>query len=61
MEFNATEWYLGKVIKGMKKRNVSLVCSDLPELAKLPPSMDVVTAPLAYIRLNGRNKEMWGV
>ena len=59
VEFNAAEWFSGKVIEGMKKRCVSLVCSDLPELAKLPPSMDVVTAPLAYIRLNGRNNEMW--
>jgi len=49
----------GNVIEGMKKRCVSLVCSDLPEVAKLPLSMDVVTSPLAYIRLNGRNSEMW--
>jgi len=55
VEFNAAEWYSGKVIEGMKKRCVSLVCLDLTELAKLPSSMDLVTAPLAYIRLNGRN------
>jgi len=35
------------------------VSLDMPELPKLPPSMDVVTAPLAYIRLHGRNNEAW--
>jgi uncharacterized protein YecE (DUF72 family) len=38
---------------------VPLVSLDMPELPKLPPQMDVVTATLAYIRLHGRNKEAW--
>jgi uncharacterized protein YecE (DUF72 family) len=59
VEFRTADWYTGKVIEGMKSRNVPLVSLDLPELPKLPPLMDVVTAPLAYIRLHGRNKEAW--
>ncbi|MDR0472379.1 MAG: DUF72 domain-containing protein [Treponema sp.] len=59
VEFRKTDWYTGKVIDGMKNRNVPLVSLDMPELPKLPPQMDVVTAPLAYIRLHGRNKEAW--
>ena len=41
------------------EREAALVALDLPELRGLPPTMDVVTAPLAYIRLHGRNKETW--
>jgi uncharacterized protein YecE (DUF72 family) len=59
VEFRTVDWFTGKVIDGMKAREVPLVSLDLPELAKLPPTMDVVTAPLAYIRLHGRNKEAW--
>ena len=59
VEFRKADWYSGKVIDGMKSREVSLVSLDMPELPKLPPSMDVVTAPVAYIRLHGRNSEAW--
>jgi uncharacterized protein YecE (DUF72 family) len=57
VEFRKVDWFAGKVIEGMKSRNVPLVSLDMPELPKLPPLMDVVTAPVAYIRLHGRNKE----
>ena len=59
VEFRKSDWYSAKVIEALKSRNVALVSLDLPELPKLPPIMDVVTAPLAYIRLHGRNKEAW--
>jgi len=59
VEFRKADWYSGRVIDSMKERNVPLVSLDMPELPKLPPQMDVVTAPLAYIRLHGRNKEAW--
>jgi uncharacterized protein YecE (DUF72 family) len=56
VEFRKADWYNGKVIESMKSRAISL---DMPDLPKLPPQMDVVTSPLAYIRLHGRNKEAW--
>jgi len=59
VEFRKSDWYTGKVIEGMKSRNVPLVSLDMPDLPKLPPLMDVVTSPIAYIRLYGRNKEAW--
>jgi hypothetical protein len=49
----------GKVIEGMRSRNIPLVSLDMPALPKLPPQMEVITAPLAYIRLHGRNSEVW--
>ena len=59
VEFRTSDWYTGRLLEGMKSRGVPLVSLDLPELPKLPPAMDVVTAPVAYIRLHGRNKEAW--
>ena len=59
VEFRKADWYAAKVIEGMKNREVPLVSLDMPALPKLPPAMDVVTAPLAYIRLHGRNSEAW--
>ncbi|AEF82602.1 DUF72 domain-containing protein [Leadbettera azotonutricia] len=59
VEFRNNEWFNDKLIEGMKKRGISLVSLDMPELAHLPPSMDLVTAPVSYIRLHGRNKDAW--
>ncbi|GHV68016.1 hypothetical protein AGMMS49928_06420 [Spirochaetia bacterium] len=59
VEFRTADWYTGRVIEALQKRGVPLVSLDMPELKGLPPLMDVVTGPTAYIRLHGRNKEAW--
>jgi len=59
VEFRNAEWVNNRVIDGLKERRVALVGLDMPELKGLPPTMDVVTSPLAYFRLHGRNKETW--
>ena len=59
VEFRNAEWLNTRVIDGLKERAVALVGLDMPDLEKLPPKMDVVTAPFAYFRLHGRNKEAW--
>ncbi|MFP3043372.1 DUF72 domain-containing protein [Treponema primitia] len=59
VEFRVAEWYHAKVIEGMRKQGAALVSLDMPDLAKLPPTMDVVTAPFAYVRLHGRNTGAW--
>ena len=59
VEFRNAEWINNRVIDGLKERRVALVGLDMPELKGLPPTMDVVTSPLAYFRLHGRNKETW--
>ena len=59
VEFRNAEWHNNRVIDGLKERGAALVGLDLPALKGLPPTMDVVTAPLAYFRLHGRNKEAW--
>ena len=59
VEFRNSDWFTDKVFDGLKERAVTLVGLDMPDLVNLPPKLDVVTAPLAYFRLHGRNKETW--
>jgi len=59
VEFRNTEWLNNRVLDGLKERGTALVGLDMPDLQGLPPTTDVVTAPLAYFRLHGRNKETW--
>jgi len=59
VEFHDHAWYNNRVFDALRKRSVAVVSMDLPELAGLPPVIDLVTAPLAYIRLHGRNARAW--
>jgi len=59
VEYGNADWINPKLINGMKERKIVLVSNGLSDLEKVPSTVDVVTAPLAYIRLNGRNTEQW--
>ena len=59
VEFRNTEWLNNRVLDGLKERGSALVSLDMPDLKGLPATTDLVTAPLAYFRLHGRNKETW--
>jgi uncharacterized protein YecE (DUF72 family) len=59
VEFRNAEWINKRVIDGLRQRNAALVSLDMPKLKGLPPSLDTVTAPLAYLRFHGRNGETW--
>jgi uncharacterized protein YecE (DUF72 family) len=59
VEFRNADWCNNRVIEGLRKRGASFVILDEPELTGLPPKMDVVTAPLVFMRLHGRNGEAW--
>jgi uncharacterized protein YecE (DUF72 family) len=59
VEFRNHEWYNNRVLDAFRARRVSIASLDLPALKGLPPVMDVVTSPLAYIRFHGRNGESW--
>ena len=59
VEFRTIDWYIERVIDELKNRSVPLVIVDMPDLKGLPSTLDTVTAPLAYIRLHGRNKGAW--
>ncbi|AEJ19556.1 DUF72 domain-containing protein [Gracilinema caldarium] len=59
VEFRNSQWFNNRVIEGFRQRSICLVSLDMPSLKGLPPLMDVVTAPFAYLRLHGRNGETW--
>ncbi|MFP3041621.1 DUF72 domain-containing protein [Treponema primitia] len=59
VEFRNAEWINNRVIDALRNRNAALVSLDMPELKGLPPALDTVTAPLAYLRFHGRNGETW--
>jgi uncharacterized protein YecE (DUF72 family) len=57
--FNAS-WYSVRVIEGLKERGAALCLADMPRLSSAPPVVDVVTAPLIYIKFYGRAAAAWG-
>ena len=59
VEFRNRDWYNNRVFSALRERSVALAALDLPDLPGLPPAVDLVTAPLAYVRLHGRNRETW--
>ena len=59
VEFRNMGWYNNRVFDALRERGVGLVSLDLPKLRGLPPTVDLVTAPTAYIRFHGRNAETW--
>lgn len=59
VEFRNAAWYNNRVFDSLRARSVAVASVDMPELRGLPPVIDVVTAPLAYIRLHGRNAQDW--
>ncbi|MCL2442416.1 MAG: DUF72 domain-containing protein [Treponema sp.] len=59
VEFRNTEWNNNRVIDEFKKREITYVSTDLPDLKGLPSILDVCTSPLVYFRLHGRNAEQW--
>ncbi|MFA5699101.1 MAG: DUF72 domain-containing protein [Sphaerochaeta sp.] len=59
VELRSPSWSNKQTLDGLRARFVSFVSVDLPQGANLPPLIDVTTAPLAYVRLHGRNKDAW--
>jgi uncharacterized protein YecE (DUF72 family) len=59
VEFRNHEWYNNRVLDALRERRVAMASLDMPALKGLPPVMDVVTSPLAYVRFHGRNGEAW--
>ena len=52
--FLNASWYSSRVIEGLKARGVCLCLMDAPRHPAAPPSIDVVTAPLVYVKFYGR-------
>lgn len=59
VEFRIAEWHNNRVFDALRKRGVAFCSVDEPALKGLPPPLDIVTAPLAYVRFHGRNDRAW--
>lgn len=59
VEFRTAEWQNNRVFDALRKRSVAVCSVDEPRLKGLPPPLDIVTAPLAYVRFHGRNDAAW--
>jgi uncharacterized protein YecE (DUF72 family) len=59
VEFRNSQWYNNRTLDALRALKVAFVSLDLPQIKGNPPVMDVATAPLAYLRLHGRNGETW--
>lgn len=59
VEFRNVSWLSDEVREFLKGKELVFVGVDEPALKGLMPSVVWDTAPLAYIRLHGRNKNKW--
>jgi uncharacterized protein YecE (DUF72 family) len=63
VEFQVGSWldkYREETLKFLRERSLALVCVDEPQgLKSSVPTVHEVTAPLAVVRLHGRNRENW--
>ncbi len=59
VEFRNAEWLSRRVFDTLRELQVGFCCVDEPRLRGLPPSLDVVTSDLAYVRFHGRNAQKW--
>jgi uncharacterized protein YecE (DUF72 family) len=53
--FYGADWYSARVIEGLKARGAALCLLDMPRKPGSPPSIDVVTSSLVYLKLNDRS------
>ncbi|MGA2377771.1 MAG: DUF72 domain-containing protein [Spirochaetia bacterium] len=59
VEFRKSEWLREQVFEGLRRRGVSLVSVDEPDLPKLLPPSTETTGRFGYVRFHGRNKAAW--
>jgi uncharacterized protein YecE (DUF72 family) len=59
VEFRNAEWSRESVCQEARKRGLSLVAVDAPNLPGLPGRAFPITAESGYLRFHGRNSENW--
>ncbi|MEW6262100.1 MAG: DUF72 domain-containing protein [Thermodesulfobacteriota bacterium] len=60
VEFRQGSWNTDRVFGELRRRGVTLVAVDEPDLPGLFPALDVITNPdLFYVRFHGRNGRGW--
>jgi len=59
VEFRNNEWLTQRTVGLLRELGVAFCNVDMPQLPGLLPKTAWVTAPIAYVRLHGRNAEKW--
>lgn len=59
IEFRHRSWVQNAVFQGLSDLELGFCCVDQPQLSVLIPPVAVATAPIAYVRLHGRNGAKW--
>jgi uncharacterized protein YecE (DUF72 family) len=59
VEFRHKSWTTDETFDLLRRLRVAYCCVDEPRLPNLPPPIVRATAPLAYVRFHGRNRQTW--
>lgn len=59
VEFRHRSWITDETFDLLQQLRVAYCCVDEPRLPDLPPPLVRATAPLAYVRFHGRNRQKW--
>jgi uncharacterized protein YecE (DUF72 family) len=59
IEFRNQAWHVPEVIDSFRQLDLTSVSVDYPQVRGMPAPELLVTSDIAYIRLHGRNEEMW--
>ena len=59
VEFRHRSWCQDAVYEQMEQLGLGVVNVDLPAIGTLPRPSAIVTTDRAYVRLHGRNRDMW--
>jgi uncharacterized protein YecE (DUF72 family) len=59
VEFRHDGWYREQTFDRLRTLGLGLVNVDLPRLSHLPGPSSLATSQVGYVRLHGRNAEMW--
>jgi len=59
VEFRHDGWCKEQVFDRLREFGLGFVNVDLPKLPHLPSPTALATSPVGYVRLHGRNSEMW--
>ena len=59
VEFRSSDWVTQRTLALLREWGVGFCNVDMPELPGLLPKTGIVTAPVAYLRLHGRNAAKW--
>jgi uncharacterized protein YecE (DUF72 family) len=59
VEFRRKDWLTQRTLELLREWEVGFCNVDMPQLPGLLPRTSFITAPVAYVRLHGRNAETW--